>query len=287
MLKHALWTAADFGDVLPLSRDRKPLVSFDEATSDPEHIAALWERWPDAGVGLCAWSASLVVLDVEHESKNGEDGYATLARLEREVGPLPPTRTHATKSGGEHRVFSLDRELHPPLRSSQGVLRRDGISAPGLDIVTGRAVLRWPPTPGYTIKRKGHRPEGTMDGGGGCERLPDAWVAAINEPPAPPAKPIYVETQADGRAYAMAAMMGEVRELAALGAGRNCALTKSAYVLGQLCPPLGENEIEAFLLECCEHNGSLKEHGRRSCVATIARGVRAGQKNPRHVKARL
>lgn len=286
-LKHALWTAADFGDVLPLSSERKPLVSFDSATSDPEAIERMWRQWPDAGVGLCAWSASLVAIDIEHPSKGNGDGFATIAKLEAKVGPLPPTRTHATKSGGEHRVYAVGRETHPPLRSSQGFLRHGDIAAPGVDIVAGRAVLRWPPTPGYTILHPGQHPDRIMDGGGECAPLPDAWVRALGEPPPPPPKPVLVETRSDGRVYAVAAMVSETRELAKLAAGRNCALTKSAYCLGQLSPPLSPDEIESFLLEACEFNGSLKEHGQRACVQTIARGIRAGQRNPRHIEARL
>lgn len=283
MMREAIWTAADFGDVLPLSADRKPLVPFARASSDPEAIAEMWLAWPDAGVGLCAWAASLVVLDIEHVSKSGADGYETIASLERAVGPLPPTRTHSTKSGGEHRVFALDRDT-PSIRSAQGVLRRDGISAPGLDIVAGRAVLRWPPTPGYAIKRAG---EGfTMDGGGGCAPLPEAWIHALTDPPPPRARPVEVESETDGMMYALAAMRSEASELASLAAGRNCALTKAAYCLGQLSPPLSHEQIESVLMSCCEANGSLKEHGHRACLQTIARGVRAGQRNPRQIRAR-
>lgn len=282
MMIAAIHAAADFGDVIPLSADRKPLVPFSSATADAEQIEKLWSKWPDAGVGLCAWAAGLLVIDVEHERKAGADGYATVDRLEREIGPLPPTRVHATKSGGEHRVYALDRGVI--LRSAQGVIRRTGASARGVDIVTGRSVLRWPPTPGYTIKRPG---EGvSMDGGGFCAPLPPAWIEALSDPPPEPPKPVYVESESDGRVYALAALAGEVKELAALAAGRNCALTKSAYVLGQLSPPLQPSEIEQMLLGACEINGSLKEHGLRACTATILRGVRAGQSNPRRVTLR-
>lgn len=283
MLVHAIHAAADFGDVIPLSPARTPFVGYNRATSDPEAIEKLWAEFPNAGIGLCAWSASLVAIDIEHERKKGEDGFATIAKLEQQLGALPSTRTHATKSGGEHRVYSISRDIQP-IRSAQGVLKRDGISARGVDIVADRAVLRWPPTPGYSIKHAG---EGfTMDGGGGCTPLPEAWVYALSDPPPKKAAPVDVDTHSDALVYALAALKAEAIELAQLSAGRNCALNASAYSLGQLSPPLTHAQIESILLACCEENGSLREHGQRACIQTIGRGARSGQRNPRQIRTR-
>lgn len=76
------------------------------------------------GRGLATGAKSGVfVLDVD--MKNGKDGLATLAKL----GPLPPTYTVATPSGGKHFYFS-----HPGWRvkNSGGALGKD--LGGGLDI---------------------------------------------------------------------------------------------------------------------------------------------------------
>jgi hypothetical protein len=280
MLTAALFAAADFGDVLPLSPGRKPLVTFDRATSEPEAIAALWQEHPGAGVGVAAWSARLIELDVEHPGKGHGDGRDTLARLERQIGPLPPTRTHATKTGGLHLVFAL-----PPgatLRSAHCLIRGEGIAAPGLDIIAGRAVLRWPPTPGYTIERTGAGH--TMDGAGGAALLPERWIRALSDPPTLPVSRVVLTAEDRGRRYVLAALERESVAIAAVSAGRNTALTRSAFRLGQLCPSLRLDEIEASLMLASKANGSIRDHGARVCLSTIRRQVMKGSQIPRFIE---
>lgn len=269
MLWHALLTARDWGAVLPLSADRKPLVPFADASRDALDVAALWSRWPCAGVGLCAWDAGLVVLDVEHIDKGGADGFATMRSLVQVVGPLPRTRTHSTKSGGRHLIYRTP-STGDPLRSAQGVLRHDAISAPGLDIVTGRAVLRWPPTPGYTLTDD--RP---------AVELPAAWALACSEPPPVAVAPLRATSADSARRYALACLDGSAADFAALGAGRNTSLIAISYRLGRLVPHVSPDEIEAALWSAAIVNGAAADHGERSCRGTIRRGIRAGARSPR------
>lgn len=281
MLHAALRTAADYGDVLPLSTERKPLVAFERASSDPDAIAALWDRFPDAGVGLAAWTqigpdkwgGRFLVLDIEHSSKGHGDGYATLDELQRTIGALPETRTHATKSGGRHYVFSVPRDAG--LRSAHCLIRARGLGAPGVDIITGRSILRWPPTSGYTI---------VVDGG--CAPLPRVWIEALGEAPQEERQAHVHVGESRERRYVLSALEREALELADLAAGRNVALTAAAFRLGRLCPTLHESEIETCLMLACESNGSLREHGQRSCLGTIRRQLRAGAKQPRAIEVR-
>ncbi|TFW00650.1 bifunctional DNA primase/polymerase [Oxalobacteraceae bacterium OM1] len=90
-----------------------------------EYTIALLRRNPDANLGL-AIADDMMVVDID--CKNGVDGYATLAAFEDEHGPLPPTQTQRTPSGGEHRIFLLPEGTR--------VGNRVGI-APGLDIRSG------------------------------------------------------------------------------------------------------------------------------------------------------
>jgi hypothetical protein len=251
--------------VLPLSAERKPLVPFAEASRNWLDIERLWSRFPSAGVGVGAWEGLLVV-DVEHPDKGGADGFATMRRLVAEVGPLKRTRAHRTKSGGMHYVFAVPVEAG--LRSSQGRLH-GGIEAPGVDIVTGRAVLRWPPTAGYVIV-DARQPA----------PLPAPWLRALTEPPRPAPKPVEL-TGAKEERYALAVLEREAADHAALGAGRNVALTSAAARVGSLVHLLGEDRATAALLAACEANGSLKEHGRKACEQTIRRGLRYGARTPR------
>lgn len=265
MLSEAV-AAAEWGPVLPLSAERKPLVPFAEASRNWLDIERLWARFPSAGVGVGAWEG-LLVIDVEHPNKGGADGFATMRRLVKEVGPLKRTRAHSTKSGGAHHVFTVPVEAG--LRSSQGRLH-GGISAPGVDIVTGRAVLRWPPTAGYVVTD----PRAPVP-------LPAAWLRALTEPPRPPPQPVSLDASDKAERYAAAVLEREAADHAALGAGRNVALVAAACRVGSVMHLLGEDRCTAVLLGACEANGSLKEHGRRECEQTIRRGLRHGAKTPR------
>jgi hypothetical protein len=76
-----------------------------EATTDPSIIWGWWSREPSANIGLatgasggCFWFA----LDID-----GEEGRASLARLEAVHGPLPRTLATVTGSGGSHYLFAL------------------------------------------------------------------------------------------------------------------------------------------------------------------------------------
>ena len=64
------------------------------ATSDPGRVGRWWGRWPQANIGARV-PASLLVMDVD--PRHG--GLARLVELEREHGPLPPTRVSVSGRG--------------------------------------------------------------------------------------------------------------------------------------------------------------------------------------------
>jgi hypothetical protein len=121
--------------VLPCRANKQPLTShgYKDATQDIAQIKAWWQQWPYAIAGVPTGAVSgLLVLDIDRHP--GKDGYLT---LEQNGWTLPPTRRHATPSGGEHVLFRY--EGAESLRCSAGQL------GAGLDIrTTGGLIVWWP-----------------------------------------------------------------------------------------------------------------------------------------------
>jgi Bifunctional DNA primase/polymerase, N-terminal len=102
------------------------------ASSDPARVGRWWARWPQANIGARV-PASLLVVDVD--PRHGGQGW--LAELEREHGPLPPTRVSVSGrgDGGQHLWF-----LHPGSRLSAARL------GAGVDLKTHRGYVLLPPS---------------------------------------------------------------------------------------------------------------------------------------------
>ncbi|MDI1451718.1 bifunctional DNA primase/polymerase [Polyangium sp. 6x1] len=93
-----------------------------DATTDARMVSHWWRRAPRASVGVVLGErAGAWVLDID--AKGG--GLDTLAAIEREHGPLPPTLRAATGGGGFHLVF-----LWPGRR----VVPRVHALGPGVDV---------------------------------------------------------------------------------------------------------------------------------------------------------
>jgi hypothetical protein len=102
------------------------------ATSDVGRVGSWWGRRPQANIGARV-PANLLVVDVDPR----HDGLERLAELEREHGPLPPTRVSVSGrgDGGQHRWF-----LHPGGRLSAARL---GV---GVDLKTHAGYVVLPPS---------------------------------------------------------------------------------------------------------------------------------------------
>lgn len=102
-----------------------------QGMSTPEQVNEWLLRAPDMNIGILTGPASGIwALDVD--PKNGGD--VSLAELERVHGPLPPTWSQTTGSGGRHYLFRLPDDFTPT--GSPGRL------PPGLDVrgVNGQIV---------------------------------------------------------------------------------------------------------------------------------------------------
>lgn len=72
--------------------------------TNTQDICALWEKWPEANIGLLTGPKSgLLVLDID--SKDGQPAEAVLAALQQKLGSLPETPICRTGSGGFHLFF--------------------------------------------------------------------------------------------------------------------------------------------------------------------------------------
>lgn len=78
-----------------------------DATTDQKQIAAWWDRWPDANIGIATGSVSggLVVIDLDRDEEKGCDGYEVLREWEKQHGQLPETCQSITGRGGYHLLY--------------------------------------------------------------------------------------------------------------------------------------------------------------------------------------
>jgi hypothetical protein len=75
-----------------------------ESSNDPLTIKSWAEKWPDAYFCVNLSASNLCVVDVD--VKKDKQGDVTLIGLEIDYGPLPPTFTISTPSGGRHHYFT-------------------------------------------------------------------------------------------------------------------------------------------------------------------------------------
>ncbi len=121
--------------VFPVNpRDKRPLVKWKAgATTDPELIAAFWQRWPLALIAMPTGARTgFNVLDVD--MKDGVDGFDTLRRLRITI-PANVVEVR-TPSGGSH--FYLDYEPGYTTNASK--------IGPGVDVRTDGGLIILPPS---------------------------------------------------------------------------------------------------------------------------------------------
>lgn len=233
-----------------------------DASSDPDVVARWWRAWPLANVGLRT-GAGLVVVDVDP----AHGGMAALADLEAAHGRFPPTAAVRTGGAGLHLYFAAE----APVRNSAGVL------GPGIDI-RGDG--------GYVIAPPSRHASGSpyrWSGTGPLAPLP-AWVTEALARPAPERvvlDPAGLRPRPGASAWAAAAVSGEVdRVVAAAEGARNHTLNRSAFVLGQLVGAghLQRDEVADVLTRA----GCCAGLGEREVAATVASGLSAGERWPRH-----
>lgn len=145
LLDDALSYAERGWRVFPLvERDKIPAVKegFKAADVDPEWVEAVWTQRPDCNIGI-ATGNSLMVIDLDVDDGQGEDGIATLRAWENEHGELPETCSVVTGRGGLHLYYVVDEPVGCSVNKDAGVdIRGDGgyvVAPPSIHPDTGRA----------------------------------------------------------------------------------------------------------------------------------------------------
>jgi uncharacterized protein YndB with AHSA1/START domain len=278
MIRSALAYAGRLGlAVFPVAADcRRPLTphGVKDAATDPEIIRAWWTRWPDANIAVAAGNGRFV-LDIDQK---GADGFATLAELEMEHGPLPETWTASTPNRGRHVWFTAP--------DGRQLRNRVGFR-PGLDVRTDGGSVAVPPS---------RKTEGVYSWTRSPTSTPvapaPAWLIDLIDPPVParpPTPPIRIGGGDRLARYVTAAVEREAQAVATTPAntGRNARLFQAAANLGELVGAgvVPQTVVEAALEAAAHDAGLVRDDGLHSVRASIRSGLSRGLANPREVLA--
>jgi hypothetical protein len=154
------------------------------ATTDPRTIRGWFHTWPAANIGVATGLGSgCFVLDIE-----ADEGFETLAALERQQGALPDTVTSLTGRDGCHFLFA-----HPGTHVANAVRLWPGIDVRGdggyILVPPSRTIgpycwkighepdyVRLAPAPAWLLERiRADRPSG-------ISRPPGEWAALVRGP---------------------------------------------------------------------------------------------------------
>jgi hypothetical protein len=272
-----------------------------DATTDPDRIRAWWQAYPEANVGVSCGPSGLVVVDVD-TGKGGrparvladqaeaeptpetiQDGAGVLRWLALRHGQLSDlhTATVTTPTGGKHLYF---RRPAVEVTSGAGIAGGLGwqvdVRAAGGYVVgawSRRGSGLYRPSSGVPVAEL---PGWLLDRLALAGRVPSrAPVAARPEATrAAPAPAAGLDNRAT--AYLRAAVAGEVQRVLDAGeGGRNVALNRAAFALGQLVATHGLDEDAAA--EVLTDAGQAVGLAGGELTTTIRSGLRAGQRSPR------
>jgi hypothetical protein len=271
------------------------------ATTDPGRIRRGWAEKP-YNIGIATGPSGLVVVDLD-VSKPGDappprwalpgicDGADVLAALCEEHGEAFPWETFVVRTGrgGLHLYFTAPEGVR--LGNTSG--RNPG----GLGwLIDTRAHGGYVIAPGSVVDL----PDGTTGRYElACDRpsapLP-AWLATLLTAPRPQSPPLECRSPADGQVrdldrYAATALKGERERVAlAVEGGRNAALNKAAYNLGQviaagMLPDDGTAERELHDAASAHFGAGTPPFTEADALATIRSAIAAGTRRPRQTGA--
>lgn len=132
--KSAIWYGKHGWHVFPLRpHTKEPFARLGvyNATNNLQQIAAWWQRWPQANVGLHPGACGLLALDID-EYKDAYAGERFLDRLDEE------TITNLTGGGGTHLLYRIE-------NSARYGNNRGGLP-PGIDIRSWGGYIVLPPS---------------------------------------------------------------------------------------------------------------------------------------------
>ena len=242
--------------VFPVATTKAPTCpsGFKAASTDPEVVHDLWDRWPGPLVGIATGSVSGIdVLDLDRQH-----GAAAWWIENREK--IPATRCHRTRSGGLHLLF----RHHAGLRCSTAKI------APGVDVKAENGCVVWWPSAGLPV---------LADISLGAVADWPNWLIDLAKPSPKAAAPVYVRPSIppDGtrrERYARAALCNAADRVASAPAGsRNTTLNSMVFQLARFVADgtLDPQDIADSLAVAALATGL----DRREVIATIASAMRA------------
>jgi hypothetical protein len=150
MVKAARWYAANGFQVFPLhsasggvcscgdldcqnsGKHPRTTHGFKDATRDQDRIAAWWNRWPDANIGMPTGATSRLLV-VDCDPRNG--GPLDRSELIERYGPIPDTAEAITGGGGRHLFYRYGGGAVPKAFAAGIDLKGDGgyvVAAPSI-----------------------------------------------------------------------------------------------------------------------------------------------------------
>ncbi len=240
---------------------------FHDGTVDPGRIEAWWRCSPTANLGLVTGDRSgFDVLDVD--PRHGGD--ATLAALEAEHGPLPPTLEVATGSGGRHLYF-----LH-----HEGLACAQGRPGRGLDVKADGGYVAAPPS----VHPSGERYRwlsGRGPGEVGLAKWP-SWLLALLAPLARTvvASPAHVRVREGGASRFGRSVLRravEAIQAAAEGEGHDTFRARARTVAGYVAS--GEIDLD-LAYDALEAAGLSRGADPREVASTLAWAFADGLDRP-------
>jgi hypothetical protein len=254
--------------------DKRPMGwghGWGDAVADPASIARL-RTGPLVGVATGKIN-EIVVVDID--PRHGGD-----KTLTEHLSWLPPTRTHRSRSGGQHLVYRY------PLEGIRNFTGTDKNGLPGIELKSDGLGVVWPPSPGYSViddrrvedcpdrlrdtlaiaKYKGASSPGNGD--------PSESAESLGNDPGNDA-PLYSAPQPTLNLRIRTKRILDVVQTARAGDGRNAKLYWAARRFGEL---IAEGKVkrsvaEFMLLGVAHYNGHVAKRGLKQTEDTIASGL--------------
>lgn len=238
-----------------------------EASSDSRTVEGWWKRWRHANVAIRTGAGSgLVVVDVDPPL-----GLDSLANLERAQAALNRRALVGTGSGGVHLY------LGHPGGGAQVRNRASSVLGPDIDIRGDGGYVIAPPSRHASGRPYHWRRDG--DPAPAPSWLLDLLTAEPSRPE--PVDPRRIRNDRGVSAWAGAALAGEIDRVQTAPEGRrNQTLNRSAFVLGQI---VGGGHLDHdHVADILGQAGLATGLGEREVLMTVASGMSAGVRQPRH-----
>lgn len=150
ILNAALEYASKGWSVIPISKNKQPLIKWKTATreelTNPDNIKKWWKQYPAANVAIVTGerSGGLVVIDLDIDDQKGIDGQKSLEDWcdQNYMFCLDSSATVETGRGGKHLYFQSDYKYHNQVGCLEGVdIRGEGgcvVAPPSVHGTTNR-----------------------------------------------------------------------------------------------------------------------------------------------------